>query len=256
MHNIETVNKNFYDKLYAKKSMLHTVLPLISFDQQSKSKYNYNMIKPFFLLAKQRQRVLSFLDYGFGHGSLLLKIPQTDALYGCDISKEAVYNFPFVAHKYHKQVQTFTPEVMSTVLKSKTLDFVSLSHVIEHVVNEESFLNQLLQFLKSDGKFLINVPINEIWQDPKHVRTYTAESMAELLRKCGMKIDNLQEVDRWTSFLLTQEKINNPKKMKKLLLRALRAFLAVLPLSVVEFFEHFLCHTYKHQQLIILASFK
>jgi len=254
---VETINKDYYNQLYRKKnSFFQLIHPFISFDQQSKSKFNYTLIKGLFKQARKNKNLLNFLDYGFGHGSFMLKIPQKKALFGCDISIEAVTHFPHVAQKFKKQVITFVPENMSSTLGGTKLDIISLSHIIEHVEDDAALLKELAQHMSPEGKFLINVPINEVWVDPKHVRTYDKAYMQDLMDKCGFKIDKLQEVDRWTAFLLTAEMVKKAGKFKKLYLRAIRLFLAILPLGMVNFFEFLLSKKYQHQQLIVLASQK
>ena len=101
--NIEGVNKDFYNKLYKKRNpLIQLIYSFISYDQQSKSKYNYKKIK-YVLDQYKHTDDFRFLDYGFGHGSLLLKIPKKKSLFGCDISFEAVDNFPHVAKLLGKE---------------------------------------------------------------------------------------------------------------------------------------------------------
>src|SRR4051812_47697770 len=85
------INREFYDKSYSSKNVIITYLhSLISYDQQSKSKRNIKQIKR--ILKQEKKEEINFLDYGFGHGSLLLKMPNWVSSYGCDISQEAVNN--------------------------------------------------------------------------------------------------------------------------------------------------------------------
>lgn len=249
---VESVNIDFYNKLYKRKNIfLQLIHPFISYDQQSKSKPNYKIIRSLFCNLKNTDE-FNFLDYGFGHGSLLLKIPRKNGLFGCDISDEAVVNFPRVAKLLGKNVVTFTPDQLHSV--HAKFNLISSSHVLEHVDDDLTLLNKFYDLLVAKGSVLINVPINEVWEDPKHIRKYTSSSMRELLTKAGFTVVSLQEKNRLSAFLLFNERVKKGNVFSKLFFRTLRLFLALIPLKILESFDFLLSEKYKFQHLIVLAQ--
>ena len=252
---IVEVNKDFYNKLYRRKNPAISILhSLISFDQQSKSKINIKVIKGFF--KEKFLKDLVVLDYGFGHGSLLLKYRRNHELYGCDISEEAVYNFPVVASFIGRKVLTATVDDYFSKYKDVCFDIITLSHIIEHVDDDFLLVNSLKTKLSDSGIMLINVPINEVWQDPKHVRKYSADSIKELADKCNLEIQSILEVDKLTSFFLIEEKVKNAGIFKLYTIKIARLFFAVTPLTITQVFERLFLKGHQMQQLIVLATAK
>jgi SAM-dependent methyltransferase len=250
--NIENVNKDFYNSLYRRRSPIVSIIySFISFDQQSKSKINFNILNKF--LGKEFKNRLNILDYGFGHGSLLLKYNRRHGLFGCDISDEAVQNFPRVARLAGKKVVTTSVADFMRKFESVRFDVISLSHIIEHVDDDIQLVKSLNSKLSDNGVMLINVPINEVWRDPKHVRMYDISYLRQMLVECGLKIVLAVEDDKATSFFLTGEKVNHPQKMKRYGLKMLRGLFAVVPVGLVKIFERLFLKTHKNQQLIVLA---
>ncbi len=246
-------NKSFYNRLYRRRNPLVSLLhATISFDQQSKSKINYRLVRSF--LKKRFDQPLTILDYGFGHGSLLLKFPRHHRLFGCDISDEAVFNFPAVAALVGKKVKTVRVEDFVAELKDVRFDVISLSHVIEHVDDDVELVTRLAAQLSHDGVMLINVPINEVWVDPKHVRTYTRSSAIELMTKCRLRTLAVLEADKFTSFFLEQEMVKKAGKIKIVGIKFLRLLSAFLPIFASDFIEKLFLKRHRHQQLIVLAG--
>jgi 2-polyprenyl-3-methyl-5-hydroxy-6-metoxy-1,4-benzoquinol methylase len=249
------VNKEFYNKLYKKRNpFVSLIYSWISFDQQSKSKVNIRCVKE--CLGNRFKEKLTVLDYGFGHGSLLLKYKKKDSLYGCDISEEAVFNFPRVAKVAGMNVNTGTVEEFLTKYKEVRFDVITLSHIIEHVDDDHGLVRSLSEKLLENGMILINIPINEVWLDPKHVRKYDLPYMRSLLQKCDLKMLAHKETDRLTSYFLTNEKVKPAGKLKLFFLRALRMMFAIIPYGTMKFFEESFLKKHHYQQLIIIAGRK
>lgn len=247
---VHEINEVFYNKLYRRKSILVDIIyPYISFDQQSKSKANFHLIKK--VLYKKESRVL---DFGFGHGSLLLKFPKKSQLFGVDISTETVNNFPRIAKVLGRQVRACTPENISRNIAPNSLDVICLSHVLEHVDDDSALLTQLKQYLDKDGYLLINVPINEVWKDPKHIRTYDLEKAKQLLEKTGFILVDHIAFDKITAYLLDQEQNRKTGTLKKLWLRGLRLFLSFAPFGTYRFLDSSVFKKFADQQLLVLAK--
>ncbi len=249
------VNKDFYNELYKKRNPRISLLySKISFDQQSKSKVNIKVIKNY--LGAAFKGPLTVLDYGFGHGSLLLKYEDHHKLYGCDISEEAVFNFPSVAKVAGKTVLTGTVDEFLSKYKEVKFDVISLSHIIEHVEDDVSLVRSMVEKLDDKGMILINIPINEVWLDPKHVRKYDMPYMLQFLEKCDLKLIQSLETDKLTSFFLIEEMVKKAGKLKRIFIKALRLFFAIIPLGIMQGFERSFLKKHQNQQLIVLASKK
>lgn len=249
------VNREFYNKLYRRRPSLISILhSFISFDQQSKSKINFRILKEFF--QNKFKDNLIILDYGFGHGSLLLKYRSNHKLYGCDISEEAVYNFPRVASLIGKTVLTGTVDEFFFKYGEIKFDVITLSHIIEHVDEDVLLVKNLSEKLSITGVILINIPINEVWQDPKHIRKYDIDYMKILIEKCDLRILSMLEADKLTSFFLIEEKVKNSGLFKLYFIKIMRVFFAVIPFNIVQTFENFFLKGHSNQQLIILATRK
>jgi SAM-dependent methyltransferase len=71
-------------------------------------------------------------------------------------------------------------------LKDNSADAVMCFHLIEHLLNPDSFMNEIRRALKPGGKFFIVTPdwrkqYKTFYRDPTHVRPYDKESIARLL---------------------------------------------------------------------------
>jgi len=129
-------------------------------------------------------------DVGFGTGDLLLSFPETCSLYGAELSAEAVEaikNEPGIK-KYPYSSFEVIPHSGETPLPANKVDVVITSHVLEHVPDENAFLDRLCEALVPGGIMINFVPIESEGFDPKHIRTYTAESLALAMSFAGLEI--------------------------------------------------------------------
>ena len=134
----------------------------------------------------------------------------------------------------------------------KNYDLIYCSHVLEHVESDLKLLAAFHKNLCDGGKLLLNVPINEVWKDPKHVREYSAKSLQQQLEVSGFSIESATEADRWTAYILDKEYVS--KSLPKTVIRILRLLLAPLPASLLDRMEKVLEERYRCQQLIVVAS--
>jgi 2-polyprenyl-3-methyl-5-hydroxy-6-metoxy-1,4-benzoquinol methylase len=252
MEDITQINKKHYNNTYRKRFFLvELIYPFISFDQQSKSKRNYRLIKD--RLERNCRTGGKILDYGFGHGSLLLKFSPKHQLFGCDISEVAVAKFPDIAKFYNLSVFTFLPKEMEKVIGKGKFDLIVCSHVLEHLENDLELLMTFKNLLKPNGKLLINLPINEVWVDPNHKRKYTKERVVSILNSLNLTQELIIECDRLSSFLIYHEHVST-NRAKKLIFRFSRICLAIAPVSLWNFIDRLLINHYEPQQLQVIAQ--
>jgi 2-polyprenyl-3-methyl-5-hydroxy-6-metoxy-1,4-benzoquinol methylase len=253
MQTIETINREFYNSLYKRHRIIQLIYPFISYDQQSKSKENFKQVRSWLKQASRDAKKLKILDYGFGHGSFLMRIPTTHELFGCELSQKAVNNFPNVAGILGKTVTTFTPDQLDEIIEDRQFDLICLSHVLEHMQDDRELLQKLVSRLSMEGKVLVNLPINEVWDDPKHMRKYTADSVLHLFHECGLHVEHVRQTTRLISFLMIRERVRKPGVVEKLVLKGLRLFLAVMPQRLNELLDALLPQKYPHQNIIIVG---
>lgn len=246
---IKAVNLNYYEEAYSGGSLLKILVKqLFSYDQLSKTRRNLAMARK----MPQFAQSLSVLDYGFGHGTLLLRMPRRHRIFGCELSTEAVRNVKSLGVLLRREVNLFFPDELAAVSQKSAFDLVCCSHVIEHVDDEGALLKSFYDALGTGGFLLLNVPINEVWIDPKHVRTYLVESTCRLLENSGFEVQEALEADRWTAWILHCEQVSAFRC--RFLFRAIRFVLAALPVSVLDALENVLPKKFQCQQLLVLAK--
>lgn len=252
---IEELNIDYYEKLYKKKypvlALLHS---LVSYDQQSKSKRNYYYLKSIIRTKQLTNQKIKFLDYGCGHGSLLLKMNSSMELYASDISHSTLRNLSNIARMSNKKINTITVKEFMTDNFGKMFDVISCSHVLEHVINDKELLTTFNKNLASGGILLLNLPFNEVWQDPKHVHKYDIITAQNMLDKSGFVVKEIFQTDRLTGWMLLNERGKSPTSLKKIIHRMIRLFFGLMPLSVLFLLDKILPKRIPFQQLIIIAE--
>lgn len=246
---IGAANLEFYEQAYSVGHLPGLVLKqLLSYDQLSKTRRNLRMLRrlPNFSLG------LSVLDYGFGHGTLLLRLPRTHRLYGCELSSRAARNLELLCRFLRRELNLRSPEQFAAAKDSLSLDLVCCSHVIEHVHDDAALLAVFHGLLNREGYLLLNVPINEVWDDPKHVRSYSRESICPLLSNSGFTVQGILEADRWTAWILHHELVSSARFRS--FFRIVRLLLALLPVAAWDALEALLPEKHKFQQLLVLAK--
>ena len=251
IRNTELVNQEYYQQLYHyNHPIFHLVHAAVSFDQKSKSRANHAMSAAVIQAVTQTQKI-KVLDYGCGWGVFLLNMPSARSeLYCFDISSNVVRSLQAVMAFIGRSVKVV--ESHNQKLSPNDFDLIVCSHVLEHVESDEFLLQQFVDALQPNGYLLLNVPINEVWVDYKHVRTYTPESLAQKLADIGIKIVNACEVDRWSSFIL-QHELQHQQRSIRLLFKLLRGILAVLPYGLVQLCENLVPKHHLPQQLVVLG---
>jgi 2-polyprenyl-3-methyl-5-hydroxy-6-metoxy-1,4-benzoquinol methylase len=138
--NINTnVNEIFFNNSYKSKLWIISLLnTIVSFDQQSKAKRLYKLLKKNLLTLRNNNKTNNnFLDYGFGRGSLLLKIPSKHVnIYGCELSLEAIKNMMRLDRIIKRGINIFYINKSEEIFSKIKFDFITCSHVLEHCEND------------------------------------------------------------------------------------------------------------------------
>ena len=242
-------NESHYDKAYASNSLIKAMIKIyLSYDQLSKTRRNLTTIKH----DLKSSVPLSVLDYGFGHGTFLYRVPRVHQLSGCELSSEAIRNIKRLFAIFNREVTLFRQDEIMVPPYDKKYDLIYCSHVMEHVESDLKLLSVFHACLRDGGKLLLNVPINEVWKDPNHLHEYSPQSMQKKLESSGFAVESIKESDRWTAYILDKEYVS--KSMPRAIIRFLRLFLAPLPISLLDRMEKALPEKYRFQQLIVVAS--
>lgn len=140
---------------------------------------------------------INILDIGCGEGILLQKIcklaPQSN-IRGIDYMKENIS-----ICKNHG-LPAEEGDIYNLSVESGTIDVVFLIEVIEHLVDHEKALNEVIRILKPGGKLVVLFPhdsffafcrfmtfkFKELVYDPGHVKQWTHKEINETLRNLGM----------------------------------------------------------------------
>ncbi|MEM7358548.1 MAG: class I SAM-dependent methyltransferase [Pseudomonadota bacterium] len=251
-------NKKFYTDLYEKRSFwAHLLHMRISFDQQSKAKLNKSNLAPFLepLKAKLGDREPTVLDYGSGWGATLAKMPRDFKLYCYDLSELAMQGVSRSLRALGLDVRPAKIDEQAHIIEPKVVDLIICSHVLEHVADDDALLEVFYQALSEGGLLLLNLPINEVWEDPKHLRKYSQEITRVLLEQHNFEVSQVTEADRWTGYLLQMEFLSGEVSvLRRFYLRGLRGALAILPLWLVEMSERVFIGSRNCQQLVVVAK--
>jgi 2-polyprenyl-3-methyl-5-hydroxy-6-metoxy-1,4-benzoquinol methylase len=248
-------NIDYYTELYGHRNvLLHWIHGLISYDQQSKSKLNRILLMPIIRKKIFAKKEILILDYGCGWGSTLLSLPRKNIkVYAYDIIENAID----ILEKTMKLLKRklFRVELTeNNIISPSGFDIIICSHVLEHVESDLALLASMKSAMHPEGYILINVPINEVWNDPKHKRHYNAILLSEKLDRHGFVVVSMMEGDRWSGFLLKHETKIEIGLLAKIGLKVLRVLLAIMPFTLLRFSEKVLLKKTSNQQLLIMAK--
>jgi 2-polyprenyl-3-methyl-5-hydroxy-6-metoxy-1,4-benzoquinol methylase len=252
MNDIAKVNRDYYDGLYRQGNpLMHLIRAHISFDQRSKSRSNYTVIGPVIAQMIKEQEKVKVLDYGSGWGAFLLNLPRDPIIdsYCFDISDHAIEGLKRAMNILGRTVEEVSIDDKGNITPNN-FDLIVCSHVLEHVESDQNLLSQLVQALRPGGYLLVNVPINEVWDDPKHVRTYDLSRLKNVLRNAELRISDQLKSDKWSGYILRRE-TRTTKPLVKIALRGFRALLAIMPYEGVCWSEKFLPEEPYHQLIML-----
>jgi len=144
-----------------------------------------NVIYQRHLIAyKEAAKLISgtVLEIGSGEGYGIMELaPKADHYiavdkYNTEISDELKLenNIRFI--------QTEVPPLKG--IEDNSVDFVVTFQVIEHIENDEMFLQEIHRVLRPGGKVILTTPniMMSLTRNPWHTREYTPEQMAEVLK--------------------------------------------------------------------------
>lgn len=131
-----------------------------------------------------------FFEIGGGNGYVLSKIK--DEGFDC-VMLEPDLNGILIAQKRGIN-NLICSNFYDACFKNNTIPNIGIFDVLEHIEDENMFLNSLFNSLEINGKLIITVPAyNFLWSDEDnhdgHFRRYNIKNISEVLIKHGFKID-------------------------------------------------------------------
>ena len=250
---VEQRNFEFYDAHYrAAHPLLFWLHGRLSYDQLSKTRPNLALLRSSLHLLRTptNERPLRVLDYGSGFGTLLLGLPRRGfELYAYDLSPRAVTQLTAAARLFGREVRALDLQA-----QGPRLDLIVCSHVLEHVPSDAALIARFVERLEPSGLLLVNVPVHELWDDPKHTRRYTEPAVFGLLERHGLVVLKTRLSDRWSAWLCRHEQQEQASPARRVALRAVRLLLGQAPNAILEAAEQRLLTHLPMQQLLVLAQ--
>ncbi len=184
------------------------------------TRWKYSLVKPYLKEG-------GLLDYGCGTGAFLREVKKHGhVVYGVEPSIEA-----------RKSVGNLAPTVATIKdLPATSFDVITLWHVLEHVYDLSSTIQQLRARLTENGVLFIAVPNHEshdamyygkywaAYDVPRHIWHFTKSSMAVFLQKEGLSLIETipMKLDAFYVSLLSEQYRSTGPSGVKGILRATR----------------------------------
>jgi SAM-dependent methyltransferase len=239
-----SINRGYYEHAYKSTGRIIAYWrKRLSFDQRYKCSVNWELLR---MWLRERDGVNQVLEVGFGLGLSLLKFPREVTLCGVEISHNAARNILQQCNRENRNILLCVNDLVGALPFNTRFDVIICSHVLEHVFDDAALLSEFRRLLSQNGVLLLNVPINEQINDPKHLRKYDEQIIKQRLAMAGFRIDRQAEADHWGAFFSGSSETNLTRK-------ALRAVLALLPYHLVEWIGQTCLHSTPNTQLAVLA---
>jgi len=203
-----------------------------------KKTYGYYLKR---LLQKQKKEKLRLLDVGCGNGFFLEEAKDMGVghVYGIEPGKASVQKAPKWLQK------NITVGILDkTSVKANSFDIVCCFHTLDHIIDPNTFLEDVYRSLKKGGKALFIVhdtnglsvklfgeksPIFDI----EHIFLFNKETLAKLFEKNGFSVVETFAVKNRYPLHYWFRMLPFPQKIKQILLFSLiKANLANVPLSL------------------------
>ena len=176
----EKYDNNYYQRQIQEMSMIGKLIKI--FDLR--------------LITRKLKKNGKILDLGCGDGSVVfcLRNMGWDS-YGADVSKIAVK----ISGKLVGKERIFEIDLGKNNIKNMKFDGILCLHVLEHIVNPDSFLKGIYRQLNRGGKVIFRIPNSSSleariagdnwmhWDWPYHQIMYNPQSVTKLLRRSRFK---------------------------------------------------------------------
>lgn len=191
----------FYDSYHQKNNKFYKVIKKNNFTYYEIIRFFYSKILP--KLTKFPK--IKILDVGCGVGTMALYFGSLGIkVKGIDISSRAIK----IANNAREYLKFKNVSFSESVLKKGKgeFDMVMISEVIEHIEDEQKFLENIHSQLKNNGLLYLTTPLKEnllyeigfykkFDQEVGHLRRYTETSIKKLLENNKFEVLNTRQVE-------------------------------------------------------------
>ncbi|MDD3296568.1 MAG: class I SAM-dependent methyltransferase [Candidatus Omnitrophica bacterium] len=196
LSSFEHIKDDFYEKSGIHNSQ---VPPIEAWDKEA----NADGIRHFESL-KDKLVGSSLLDFGCGTGNFLLKARAlTDKIAGVEPEERLV--------EYCRSNGIKVYSSISKIPSGEKYDFITLFHVLEHLVNPRDVLIRLKDFLSSKGEIIIEVPnaddallslyenkaFSEFTYWSCHLFLFNPGTLKSIASQAGLKVNYIKQVQRY-----------------------------------------------------------
>lgn len=175
--------KQRYEEAYRGRQRLRKFL---RFDIRHRTRRMHEVIDE---LDLQKTEAARILDVGFGGGDLLASFPSDSIVHGAEISSSAVERARHDPRfSDYREARFFLIRQNEGDLPEGPYDVVISSHTLEHVPDDRAHLQAIRDRLDENGLFFLFVPIEKPGYNPDHVRTFSVESVTDLVQRSGFDV--------------------------------------------------------------------
>lgn len=138
------------------------------------------------------------LDIGCGPGWLLSKMSNKWSKYGSELDTDAIRMVN------DNSIEITNQDIRDRKYPSSSFDLVIMHHVIEHLYDPISMIEEVRHILKENGILILGTPDFDsgcaklfksnyrMLHDPTHVSLFSCDSMHRFLRDYGFKITHVE----------------------------------------------------------------
>ena len=119
----------------------------------------------------------------------MFRFSKSCSINGIEASSSAVNRAYGKAKKLGYSDFSFTliQDKKDNEFRQKDYDLIIASHILEHLEDPVGFLKEVYYKLGDKGHFLVLIPINERYKDPKHAQVFSSKSVFDLLTSAGFR---------------------------------------------------------------------
>ncbi len=176
--------------------------------------YGEHMGRYYTVLELIKGKIVLDVASGSGYGTNLIA-QYAKKVYGVDNNQDAI---EYSKAKYGaRNIEFLLGEATAIPLKDDLVDYVISMETLEHINNQDKFLNEIKRVLKPGGILILSTPNDKVY--PKgnhfHVKEHSKKSLSLLLHKHFSNVNIIYQIVSIAASVLTEEDVNDDKETKK-----------------------------------------